>query len=164
MKRRELIAKLKTKFYKVNEKDIHQGKTEEGITIWGVGVFEKKGDVIKKQNLTFYTKGFGASETDEAFWGNAEPNPASIIPPPLPETFTEYVNDFIGVKIAAGIIRFGYIEQINEKIKRALCTIVIDDEVIKSKFLGLSTTIESIVEIKKAIVTETNTGFTFFVF
>ena len=162
MKRKELIEKLKTKFYKVNEKEVHRGKTEEGITVWGIGVFDKVGDVINKNNFTFYTKGVG--ELDEAWWGNSEPKQTPIIQPTPPETFTERINNLIATKTAAGVIRFGYIEQVNELTKRALCTIIIDDEIIKTKFLGLSTTTESTVETKKAIVTETDTGFTFFVF
>lgn len=162
MNKSELIAKLKEKFYRVNDAELHQGKTEKGITVWGIGVFDKVGDVISKNNLTFYTKGGG--DLDEAWWGNAEPKQTPVVPPTPPTTFADRINDLIAAKTAAGIIRFGHIEQINETTKRALCTVIIDDEIIKTKFLGLSTTTETTIEVKKAIVTETESGFTFFVF
>lgn len=162
MNKKGLIAKLKEKYYKVDENGIYQGKTEEGITVWGIGVFDKVGDVISKNNLTFYTEGGG--ELDEAWWGNVEPKQTPVVPPTPPTTFTNRINNLIAAKTAAGIIRFGYIEQINETTKRALCTVIIDDEIIKTKFLGLSTTTETTIEVKKAIVTETESGFTFFVF
>ena len=115
MNKSELIAELRNKFYKVDESGIHEGNTEAGITVWGVGVFEKIGDVVRKMNLTFYTYG------DDAFWGVAEPNPT--VPEPEP-TFTDRVNAFIASKITADppVIKFAYIEQVSELTQKALCT------------------------------------------
>ena len=106
----ELIEALNTKFYAVDEAGIHEGKTEAGITVWGIGVFDKVGDVIAKKNLMFYTKG------TDAFWGVSEPNPTIPIPNP---TFTDRVNIFIASKITDDTIKFGYILQISELTKRA---------------------------------------------
>lgn len=118
MNKAELIAELKTKFYEVDEAGIHEGNTEAGITVWGIGVFEKIGDVVRKLNLTFYTKGEGA------FWGVSEPNPTPIIPEP---TFTDRVNVFIASKIVDGTIKFGYIEQVSDLTKKAMATAVMPD-------------------------------------
>ena len=120
MNKAELIAELRTKFYGVNEAGIHEGNTEAEITVWGIGVFEKIGDVVRKMNLTFYTKG------EDAFWGVSEPNPTPITPEP---TFTDRVNAFIASKITADppVIKFGYIEQISKLTKKALCAAVLSD-------------------------------------
>lgn len=111
MNKMELINQLKHKFYKVDELGIHEGNTEAEITIWGIGVFEKTGDVLRKLNLTFYTKG------TDAFWGVSEPNPTLIIPEP---TFTDRVNAFIASKINDGTIKFGYIEHVSDLTKKAM--------------------------------------------
>lgn len=119
MNKSELIAALGTKFYKVDEAGIHEGNTEAGITVWGIGVFEKIGEVVRKLNLTFYTFG------DDAFWGVSEPNPT----PPIPEpTFTDRANTFIASKIADSTIKFGYIEQVSELTQKALCTAIMPDD------------------------------------
>ena len=120
MNQQELIAELRAKFYEVDEAGLHEGATEAGITVWGIGVFEKIGDVVRKMNLTFYTKG------EDAFWGVSEPNPTPITPDP---TFTDRVNAFIASKITADpqVIKFGYIEQISELTKKALCAAVMPD-------------------------------------
>lgn len=122
MNKSELIAELGNKFYKVDESGIHEGNTEAGITVWGVGVFEKTGDVVRKMNLTFYTYG------DDAFWGVAEPNPT--VPEPEP-TFTDRVNAFIASKIADGTIKFGYLEQISDLTRKALGKAIMPDNTEK---------------------------------
>ena len=110
MNKQELIDALKLKFYAVDEAGIHEGKTEAGITVWGIGVFDKVGDIIAKKNLMFYTKG------TDAFWGVSEPNPT--IPTPEP-TFTDRVNTFIASKITDETIKFGYIEHIEGITRKA---------------------------------------------
>ena len=120
MNKTELIAELRNKFYEVDEAGIHEGTTEAGITVWGIGVFEKISDVVRKLNLTFYTKG------TDAFWGVSEPNPT----PPISEpTFADRVDAFIASKITADpqVIKFGYTEQISELTKKALCAAVMPD-------------------------------------
>lgn len=115
MNKQELINQLKSKFYEVDEEGIHEGNTEAGIIVWGIGVFEKTENILRKLNLTFYTKG------EEAFWGVSEPSPTPITPEP---TFADRVNVFIASKITADpqVIKFGYIEQVSELTKKALCT------------------------------------------
>ena len=118
MNQQELIAALRAKFYEVDEDGLHEGATEAGITVWGIGVFEKIEDVVRKLNLTFYTKGV------DAFWGVSEPNQTPITPDP---TFTERANTFIASKIADGTIKFGYIDQVSDLTKKALGTAVMPD-------------------------------------
>ena len=127
MNRSELIEKLKTKYHKVNEAEIHEGKTEAGITVWGIGVFEKIGDVVKKLNLTFYTEG------DGAYWGVSEPNPNTPIPDP---TFTDRTNAFIASKITDSTIRFGYIMEISELTQKAMVAAVMPDNSDKSAIVS----------------------------
>lgn len=127
MNKPELIEKLKTKYHKVNEAEVHKGKTEAGITVWGIGVFEKIGDVVKKLNLTFYTEG------ENAYWGVSEPN--SDVPVPNP-TFTDRANTFIASKIEDNIIRFGYIMEISELTKKAMVSAVMPDNSDKSAIVS----------------------------
>ena len=127
MNKNKLIAELKTKYHKVDEAGIHEGNTEAGITVWGIGVFEKIGDVVKKLNLTFYTEG------DNAFWGVSEPNPDIPIPDP---TFTDRTNAFIASKIADGTIKFGYIMEIAELTKKALGVAVLPDKSEKNAIVS----------------------------
>ena len=127
MNKQELIEALKTKFYAVDEAGIHEGKTEAGITVWGIGVFDKVGDVIAKKNLMFYTKG------TDAFWGVSEPNPT--IPTPNP-TFTDRVNGYIASKITDGTIRFAYIEQVSDGIQKALVTAIMSDKTEKEAIIS----------------------------
>lgn len=115
----ELIAVLATKYHKVDEAGIHEGNTEAGITVWGVGVFEKIGDVVKKLNLTFYTEG------ENAYWGVSEPNPDAPIPDP---TFTDRANVFIASKIEDDTIKFGYIMEISELTKKAMVSAVMSSD------------------------------------
>lgn len=127
MNKQELIEALNTKFYAVDEVGIHEGKTEAGITVWGIGVFEKTGDVITKKNLMFYTK-----DTD-AFWGVSEPNPT--IPTPKP-TFTDRVNVYIASKITDNTIKFAYIEQISDNTQKALVTAIMYDKTEKKAIIS----------------------------
>ncbi|MCK4518414.1 hypothetical protein KAT92_06560 [Candidatus Babeliales bacterium] len=127
MNKQELIEALKTKFYAVDEAGIHEGKTEAEITVWGIGVFDKVGDVVAKKNLMFYTKG------TDAFWGVSEPNP------PAPEpviTFTNRVNTFIASKITDGTIRFAYIEQISDNTQKALVAAIMSDKTEKKAIIS----------------------------
>ena len=123
----ELIAELKTRYYKVDDAGLYQGNTEAGITVWGIGVFEKIGDVVKKLNLTFYTEG------ENAYWGVQEPNPDIPIPDP---TFTDRTNVFIVSKIIDETIKFGYIMEIAELTKKALVTAVLPDKSQKSAIIS----------------------------
>ena len=111
----ELIAELGTKFHAVDEAGIHQGNTVAGITVWGIGVFEKIGDVVKKLNLTFYTEG------EFAYWGVSEPNPDIPVPSP---TFADRTNAFIASKIEDNTIKFGYIMEISELTQKAMVSAV----------------------------------------
>ena len=114
----ELIAELGTKFHAVDEAGLHEGNTVAGITVWGIGVFEKIGDVVKKLNLTFYTEG------EFAYWGNSEPNPD--IPAPDP-TFTDRTNAFLASNISDNTIKFGYIIEISELTSKAMVAAVMPD-------------------------------------
>jgi hypothetical protein len=127
MNKQELIDALKLKFYAVDEAGINEGKTEVGITVWGIGVFDKTGDVVAKKNLMFYTKG------TDAFWGVAEPNPT--IPTPVP-IFTDRVNTFIASKITDGTIRFAYIEQVSDNTQKALVTAIMSDNTEKKAIIS----------------------------
>lgn len=127
MNKQELIEALNTKFYAVDEVGIHEGKTEAGITVWGIGVFDKISDVIAKKNLMFYTKG------TDAFWGNSEPNPT--VPTPEP-TFTDRVNSFIASKIEDKTIKFAYIEQISDNTHKALVTAIMSDKTEKKAIIS----------------------------
>jgi len=123
----ELITKLKERFYEVNDADLHEGKTEAGITVWGIGVFDLVGDTLSKKNLTFYTK------DNNAFWGNSEPNPSIPVREP---TFTDRVNTYLASQISNGSIKFGHIDQVSELTQKALITAVIgveDKQVIISE-------------------------------
>lgn len=124
MNKQELIESLISKFYAVNEAGLHEGNTEAGITVWGIGVFDKTGDVIAKRNLTFYTMG-----DENAFWGVSEPKPT--IPEPDP-TFTDRVNIFIASKIEDATIKFGYINQIEENTLKALGIAIMPDNIEKN--------------------------------
>lgn len=122
-----LIAELGTKFHAVDEAGLHEGNTEAGITVWGVGVFEKIGDVVKKLNLTFYTEG------DFAYWGVSEPNPDTPIQDP---TFTDRTNAFIASKIEDGTIKFGYIMELSELTQKAMVAAVMPDNSDKNAIVS----------------------------
>ncbi len=130
MNKKELIAKLKVKFFKVDEENIHKGKTEAGITIWGISVFDKVGDVLKKLNLTFYSE--GEEDTSEVFWGVSEPKPDIT----YVETFVQKVNEFIRTKVEDETIKFGYIEQLHEPSKRAFGMAIMPDNTEKKVLLS----------------------------
>ena len=123
----ELIAELGTKYHKVDEAGIHQGNTVAGITVWGIGVFELIGDVVKKLNLTFYTEG------DFAYWGNSEPNPDTPTPDP---TFTDRTNAFLASKIDDNTIKFGYIMEVSELTKKAMVSAVMSDNSEKNAIVS----------------------------
>ena len=124
MNKKELITSLKAKFHAVNEAGLYEGKTEAGITVWGIGVFDLVGGVLRKRNLTFYTK--GKEDNSSAWWGVSEPKPT---PSPIPEPlFAQRVEAFIKTKIDANIIKFGYIMQSSELAKKALCNAIMLDK------------------------------------
>ena len=127
MNKDELIAELGTKFHAVDEAGLHEGNTEAGITVWGIGVFEKIGDVVKKLNLTFYT------DVENAYWGVSEPNPDIPIPDP---TFADRTNAFIASKIADSTIRFGYIMEISELTQKAMVAAVMPDKSEKNAIVS----------------------------
>lgn len=127
MNKDELIAELRVKFFEVDEEGIHEGKTEADITVWGIGVFDKTGDVLRKLNLTFYTKG------DEAFWGVTEPKAV----PPVPEPgFVDRANAFVASKIDDSTIKFGYIEQVSELTQKAMGTGIMPDNTEKKVLIS----------------------------
>ena len=130
MNKDELVAELGTRYHKVDEAGLHEGNTEAGITVWGIGVFEKIGDVVKKLNLTFYTEG------DNAYWGVSEPNPDIPIPDP---TFTDRTNAFIASKIADSTIKFGYIMEISELTQKAMVAAIMPDNSNKSAIVSENT-------------------------
>lgn len=127
MNKDQLIAELGTKYHKVDEAGLHEGNTEAGITVWGIGVFEKIGDVVKKLNLTFYTEG------ENAYWGVSEPNQDIPISEP---TFTDRTNAFIASKIVDGTIKFGYIMELAELTKKALVAAVLPDKSEKNAIVS----------------------------
>ena len=127
MNKSELIAELRSKFFEVDEAGMHEGATEAGITVWGIGVFDKVGDVVRKLNLTFYTKG------EDAFWGVSEPYPTVPITEP---TFTDRVNVFIASKIIGGTIKFGYIEHVSDLTKKAMGTAVMSADNTEKKVIA----------------------------
>ena len=123
----ELIAELGTKYHKVDEAGLHQGNTEAGITVWGIGVFEKIGDVVKKLNLTFYTEG------ENAYWGVSEPNPDVPVPDP---SFADRTNTFIASKITDDTIKFGYIMEISGLTQKAMVAAVMPDNSNKNAIVS----------------------------
>lgn len=127
MNKDELIVELGTRFHAVDEDGLHQGKTEAGITVWSIGVFEKTGDVVKKLNLTFYT------DVENAYWGVSEPNPDIPIPDP---TFADRTNAFIASKIADSTINFGHIMEISELTKKALIAAILPDKSEKNAIVS----------------------------
>ncbi|MHA1287952.1 MAG: hypothetical protein ACTSPB_11175 [Candidatus Thorarchaeota archaeon] len=127
MNKDELIAELAIKYHKVDEVGLHEGNTEAGITVWGIGVFEKIGNVVKKLNLTFYTEG------ENAYWGVSEPNPDTPIPGP---TFADRTNAFIASKIADSTIKFGYIMEISELTQKAMVAAVMPDNSDKNAIVS----------------------------
>ncbi len=127
MNKDELIAELATKYHKVDVAGIHEGNTEAGITVWGVGVFELIGEVVKKLNLTFYTEG------EFAYWGVLEPNPDVPIPDP---TFADRTNAFIASKITDDTIKFGYIMEISELTQKAMVAAVMPDNSDKNAIVS----------------------------
>jgi hypothetical protein len=127
MNKTELIAELKDKYHKVDEAGLHEGNTEAGITVWGIGVFEKIGDVVKKLNFTFYTEG------EAAYWGVSEPKPDIPVPDP---TFTDRTNAFIASKITDSKIKFGYIMEISELTQKAMVAAVMPDNSDKNAIVS----------------------------
>lgn len=123
MNKNELIIALKSKFFKVDDTNLREGKTEEGITVWGISVFDKNGDVITKQNLTFYT--IGKEDTSDAFWGVSEPKPNPIIPEP---NFRDRIDTYIKSKIDDNSIQFGYVMEVSELTQRALGIAIMSDK------------------------------------
>lgn len=125
MNKDELIAELGTKFHAVTEAEI--GRTEAGISVWNIGVFEKTGNVVRKLNLTFYTEG------DTAYWGVFEPNPDVPIPDP---TFEDRTNAFIASKIEDDTIKFGYIMEISELTQKAKVAAAMPDKSEKNAIVS----------------------------
>ena len=138
MNKLELIAELGTKYHKVDEAGLYEGKTEAGITVWGIGVFEKIGDVIRKLNLTFYT------EDENAYWGVSEPNPDV----PVPDlTFADRINAFIASKITDGTVKFGYITEISELTQKAMVAAVMPDDSEKGAIVSEDESGEFTIEV-----------------
>ena len=126
MNKDELITKLKTHFFGVDEAGIDTGgHTLDGIKVWGIKVFELVGDVITRKNITFYTK------DDIAYWGNFDPNL------PAPEsTFSERANAFLASKIADETIKFGYVEQVSESTQKASVSAITINNVSKKAIIS----------------------------
>lgn len=126
MNKDELIDKLRTHFFGVDEAGIDTGgQTLDGIKVWGIKVFELVGDVITRKNITFYTK------EGVAYWGNFNPNPS--IPG---ANFTDEINLFIAAKITEGIIKFGFITQISEPTEKALVSVITSANISKDAIIS----------------------------
>lgn len=120
MNMEELIAELRTRFFGVDEAGMDTGgHTQDGIKVWGIGVFDLTSGVITKKNLTFYTK------DNMAYWGNFEPNPDIPVSDP---TFTDRTNAFLASKIDDNTIKFGYIMEVSELTQKAKVSAVMPSD------------------------------------
>jgi len=111
MNKKELLNALRAKFYKVLG-PVKQ-RDEAGIAWYLVGTYDRKGDAMVRNNISFYVEGAGEDET--AYWSGGEPKPTPA--PPAP--FTAEVNRYIADKIDDGTLADGVVERVNEATETA---------------------------------------------
>jgi len=114
MTKKQLVDKIKSRFTIVGpEKQgaiMELGK--ETITHWTIPTFDIVNDVLVEKWIPFYT-----DEEGNAYWQVREPKPTPVTPEP---PFAVRVNSFIESKIEDNTIKFGYVDQYQEGIKKAL--------------------------------------------
>ena len=97
---------------------------------WDVKAKEEIDDErSQKRNYRLYTKGEGNDAI--ARW---EKNQCPILhPPPTPEPlFSSKVEAYIKTQVDSGVIKFGFVVQLNESQKKALCNAIMQDKTDKT--------------------------------
>ena len=110
-------------------------KTSElyfGLDVWDVKVMEQVPNIdsLRKRQFRLYTAGID----DEAkAWWEATQGPVLPPTPPTPEpTFVNRLETYIKTKIDDNTIKFGFIVQVSEPSKKAICNVIMPDRTDKS--------------------------------
>ena len=124
MTKQDLLDALATKFYKVGAAN-PQGNPTLGLQWYLVKVFDKNGDVIRDQNVSFYED----TATGEAYWSPSEPKPTPV------SGFQQEINAYIAGKIADGTIEGAFSEQMDITNENAIYMVVMSDLTQKRLFV-----------------------------
>lgn len=110
-------------------------KTSElyfGMDVWDVKAMEEVPNVdsLRKRNFRLYTAGI---EDDAKAWWEATQGPMSPPTPPVPEpTFVTRLEAYIKAKTDDSTIKFGFIVQVSEPSKKAICNVIFPDKTDKT--------------------------------
>lgn len=102
-----------------------------GLDVWDVSALEEVPNInsLRKRNFRLYSQGL---EDDSKAWWESTQGPISaptIIPEP---TFASRVEAYLKTKIDDNTLKFGFIVQPSELIKKALCNVIMPDNVDKT--------------------------------
>lgn len=102
-----------------------------GLDVWDVSAIEEAPNVnsLRKRNFRLYTQGL--DDTSKAWW-EATQGPMSAPISILEPTFISRVEAYIKTKIDDNTIKFGFIVQSSELIKKALCNVIMPDKTDKT--------------------------------
>ena len=127
MTKQELLDLLGQKFTGVILKNLKKGETEGNLTHWAIPVFDKVGDILRRQWIHFYT-----DELNNAYWQDNEPKPT---PPIVEPTFQDDLQSFINSKVADGTIEGANIEIVDNVNETAIVQAWLIDNGLKEKRL-----------------------------
>lgn len=107
---------------------IKKGSMYFGWNIWDVKALEEDSmSQLGLRNFRLYTKGL--EDDSEAHWDKRQ----SPLPLPTPEsTFANRLDAYIKEKTNDDTIKFGFVVQISESTKKALCNVIMPDKTDKT--------------------------------
>lgn len=102
-----------------------------GLDVWNVSALEEVSNVnsVRKRNFRLYTQGL--EEKSKAWWEATQgPMSPSATTPEL--SFASRVEVYIKTQVDSGTIKFGFVVQLNESQKKAICNVIMPDNSNKS--------------------------------
>lgn len=106
-----------------------------GLDVWHVEALEKVPNInsLRKRQFRLYTKGI--DDEAKAWWEATQGpmQPPTTIPEP---TFVSRLETYIKTKIDDDTIKFGFIVQPSESLKRAICNVIMPDKSDKTLLIS----------------------------
>lgn len=103
-----------------------------GLDVWDVSALEEVPNMnsARKRNFRLYSQ--GVDDESKAWWESTQ-GPMSAPTPPTPEpTFASRLEAYIKTKVENGAIKFGFVVQVSELTKKALCNVIMPDNTDKT--------------------------------
>ena len=131
MTKAELIAKLQTKFHRVEDPGEPRQKYGN-LWYYLVKVYDLVGEGLRDVNIPFYVED-EELPSEAAYWSPSEPKPATI------EGFQQKVDAYISSKITDGTIEAAFVEAINVMYEVAIFKVVMPDLTERRLFVDRDT-------------------------